>query len=345
LITGSIVLFATAFIPHFKHRRVYATSLPCHKEIISNWVESHKLLRKYSVRVLDTISSPLSYGLFKPVILLPSNLDFSNKEQINCILYHEYIHIKRFDVVWKFLFFIALSVHWFNPLIWIAFILMNRDIEISCDEEVVKYIGGSKKSKYAEMLIELTQKRRAPFLLLNAFSTSVTKERVRSIMKFKKTTLVGVIISVSLVVFTVAIFATSANETTAQGELPNNTLVGTEVSEQSDANDEANITSQITSSSVATSVLPPTPTTVSSTTPTESIVTNAPPTTSAPVPVITQERTVSSIPATEIYDSLNPESNIGGCRIGTSCSNCGKKKGIASCRMLNCEWCSNPCNC
>jgi beta-lactamase regulating signal transducer with metallopeptidase domain len=210
LISGSVIFFATILIIHLKHRRVYATSLPCEEEIVTDWTKSHKLLRKYSVRTLDTITSPITYGLFKPVILLPTTLDFSDKNQIECILYHEFIHIKRFDVLWKLAFLAALSLHWFNPLVWIAFILMNRDIELSCDEGVIKNIGSESKSKYAEMLIDLTQRRRAPFLLFNAFSTNATKERVRSIMKFKKTTITGVVASIAIVASSVAVFATSA---------------------------------------------------------------------------------------------------------------------------------------
>jgi len=210
LLAGSATVFLIALVLHFRQRQLYATSLPCNEDIVSKWQDSHKLKRQYSIRTLETITSPLTYGVIKPVILLPSTLDFEDESKVNCILYHEFIHVKRFDVLLKFLWLVALSVHWFNPLVWIAYVLMNRDIELSCDEEVVRRIGGESKSKYAELLLDLTQKRRTPLLLLNTFSANVTKERVRSIMKFKKTTIAGAITSMAVVGLTVAVFATSA---------------------------------------------------------------------------------------------------------------------------------------
>jgi beta-lactamase regulating signal transducer with metallopeptidase domain len=141
LVAGSVIIFTIAFISHFRQRRQYAVSLPCDEEFVSRWQNSHKLKRRYSVRTLETITSPLTYGLLKPVILLPSTLDFSDENKVNCILYHEFIHIKRLDILWKFISLVVLAVHWFNPLIWVAYVLMNRDIELSCDEEVVKRIG------------------------------------------------------------------------------------------------------------------------------------------------------------------------------------------------------------
>jgi hypothetical protein len=106
------------------------------------------------------------------------------------------------------------------------YVLLNRDIELSCDEKVVRHIGEKDKSRYAETLIDLTQKRRAPFLLVNAFSKNLTKERVNSIMRFKKTTLVGAVSSVAVVAVTLVVFATSASEpTTAQVAYPEPTNV------------------------------------------------------------------------------------------------------------------------
>jgi beta-lactamase regulating signal transducer with metallopeptidase domain len=216
LMIVSIAIFLVVLISHFKHRREYSTSLPCEDKYVLNWVESHKLLfRKYSVRTLDKVTSPLTYGLFKPVIILPSTIDFDDAGQINCILYHELTHIKRFDVLWKFVSLVALAVHWFNPLVWAMYVLLNRDIELSCDEKVVKHIGEKDKSRYAEMLIDLTQKRRAPFLLVNAFSKNLTKERVNSIMRFRKTTLGGIVLSIAVVAVTLTVFATSPPQQTA----------------------------------------------------------------------------------------------------------------------------------
>ena len=108
---------------------------------------SHRRLRRRLVGALrlegnvyqaDHISTPFVMGLFKPRIYLPSGLGEGERDYI---LRHERTHIKRLDHLWKLLAFLALALHWFNPLVWLAFHLMSRDMEMSCDEKVLSQLG------------------------------------------------------------------------------------------------------------------------------------------------------------------------------------------------------------
>ena len=105
--------------------------------------------------VSDEVISPFTYGILKPVIVLPETLDMSNHALLDYILTHEYIHIKRFDVILKWLSAAALCVNWFNPLVWVMYVLFCRDIELSCDEGVVRFKGGINKKSYALALLDM----------------------------------------------------------------------------------------------------------------------------------------------------------------------------------------------
>ncbi|MCD7839671.1 MAG: M56 family metallopeptidase [Erysipelotrichaceae bacterium] len=154
MLSGSVIIMVFIFINHLIYRRKYALSLPCADDYIIEWVDTHKIRRKYSVRVLDIIKSPITYGVIRPVILLPSCINVDEK-QMELILMHEYTHIKRFDVLWKVSYIIMVAVHWFNPIVWLAYIFMNKDLELSCDEAVINSMGYACKKRYAETLVDL----------------------------------------------------------------------------------------------------------------------------------------------------------------------------------------------
>ena len=90
------------------------------------------------------ISSPLTYGILHPVILLPKKLDRNDQAALKYVLTHEYVHIRRFDAITKILFAAVLCIHWFNPLVWVMYVLANRDIELSCDAWVIRMMGEKK---------------------------------------------------------------------------------------------------------------------------------------------------------------------------------------------------------
>ncbi|MDR3304590.1 MAG: M56 family metallopeptidase [Clostridiales Family XIII bacterium] len=195
---------------YFKCRREFSASLPIGNDFITAWREAHRLKRDYSIRMSDKITVPLTYGVFRPVILLPKRIDLSDEKQLSYILAHEFVHIRRFDALVKLAATAALCVHWFNPLVWVMFILLNRDIEISCDEKVVRELGETPKSAYALMLIGMAERKGAFSPLYSGFSRYAIEERVNAIMKNKKISMLGMLLAFALVVGTITVFATSA---------------------------------------------------------------------------------------------------------------------------------------
>ncbi len=136
-----------------------------------------------NIYLADHIATPFAIGLIRPKIYLPSSL--AEQEQSYIIL-HEQIHIRRLDHVVKMIAFLTLAVHWFNPLVWAAFVCCIKDMEMSCDERVIKEMGGGIKEAYSTSLLSLATGRR----LINgsplAFGEGNLKGRIRNVMSFKK---------------------------------------------------------------------------------------------------------------------------------------------------------------
>lgn len=134
----------------------------------------------------DTFSMPMVLGILKPRIYLPSLfLKEENSEEKAFILAHETAHQKRYDHLTKLLAFGALAVHWFNPLVWAAFFLFSRDVEMACDEYVMEHMGEKNKKGYSLALLRF-EERRSALLIPLAFGESHTKSRIRNILNYKK---------------------------------------------------------------------------------------------------------------------------------------------------------------
>ena len=150
-----------------------------------------------NIFIADDIKSPFVVGLIRPRIYLPCNL--SEKEQEYIIL-HEKHHTKRLDHVMKALAFIALAIHWFNPLVWVAFILAGKDMEMSCDEAVIRKVGSDVRADYSASLLTLATGRRIIAGTPLAFGEGDTKGRIYNLSKWKKPAVWIVILSVILCV-------------------------------------------------------------------------------------------------------------------------------------------------
>ena len=154
---------------------------------IVNYVRLKKSLR-FAVRLegnvwqCETVRSPFLIGLVKPKIYLPYGLDSQTE---NYILAHEKYHLKRFDHVVKLLAYAVLTLHWFNPLCHIAFRLMNRDMEMSCDEHVLAEKGIA-TTAYSESLLTIATNRRYPAATPLAFAETGVKERMMNVLKWRK---------------------------------------------------------------------------------------------------------------------------------------------------------------
>lgn len=109
-------------------------SLPVENDASRRWLQAHPLRRTITLRQTDRISSPLTFGLLHPVILMPKETDWDDEASLQFVLEHEFVHIRRLDTAAKLLLITAVCVHWFNPAVWAMYALANRDIELSCDE-------------------------------------------------------------------------------------------------------------------------------------------------------------------------------------------------------------------
>jgi beta-lactamase regulating signal transducer with metallopeptidase domain len=207
-ITGFCFFAASFLYPHIRHRMFYRTALPLETAFIKQWLLDHPLRRKLSVRQSDQLDSPLTYGIWKPVILLPKIPDWQSESRLSCVLSHEYVHIRRFDIIWKWLLAFALILHWFSPFVWVMYLLANRDIELSCDETVVRISGDKAKSVYAMTLISFAERRSALMSLASNFSKNAVEERIVSIMKIKKRSSAAILAAFIVIGAVALVFAT-----------------------------------------------------------------------------------------------------------------------------------------
>ena len=210
-LAGLLLCFGFFAVSYIKCYREFRFSLPVENDILEAWKEKHPLKRSLSIRQTETIAAPLSYGVIRPAILMPKNTEWKNIYQLRYVLEHEYVHIRRLDMLTKLIMIAAVCIHWFNPLVWVMYILFNRDLELSCDETVVRRFGMDIKSVYATALISMEEKKSGLTPLCNSFSKNAIEERIRAIMKIKKTSKFAVIISAVLVICVTGGFATSAS--------------------------------------------------------------------------------------------------------------------------------------
>lgn len=207
---GTLVCGAFFAGAYLKYLAEFRTSLPVGCEYARLWLDGHRIRRPIEIRQSDRISAPLTYGVLRPVILMPASTDWSGAGTLRYVLEHEYVHIRRFDAVTKPVLAAAVCLHWFNPAVWIMYVLANRDIELSCDEAVLRRFGEREKSAYAMALIRMEEARSGIPPLWSSFSKNAVEERIVAIMKIKKTSLAAMLTAAALVVGTTAVFATSA---------------------------------------------------------------------------------------------------------------------------------------
>lgn len=158
--------------------------------MIFRWIYSYLRMRKtlknshpdeLNIYTSEKISTPFIFGILPPRIYLPESLSGNRRE---LVILHEKYHIKRLDHITKLVMYLALCIHWFNPVVWLSFRLCERDMEMSCDEAVTGKMNKSEKAEYSEALLEAAPKKAAAFTA--GFSESGTKRRIKNILKFKK---------------------------------------------------------------------------------------------------------------------------------------------------------------
>lgn len=140
------------------------------------------LLRKHIFQS-EHIHSPFVFGILRPRIYLPYGIDADSLEHV---IAHEEAHIQRRDHWWKLLGVLLLSVHWFNPLVWLAYVLFCRDIELACDEKVIKGLDRNQRADYSQALLNCSTTHRSIAACPPAFGEIGVKERVQSVLSYKK---------------------------------------------------------------------------------------------------------------------------------------------------------------
>lgn len=163
-------------------------------------VQNTKFLRE-NIVICPQVDTPFILGIFRPTIYLPEGLSEADTEYV---IAHEKAHLRRKDHWWKPLGFFLLSIYWFHPLLWVAYIFLCRDIEFACDEKVIRELGAENKKPYAEALINCSAPRHLISACPVAFGESGIKGRIKSVLHYKKPTLwiliAGMILSVAAAV-------------------------------------------------------------------------------------------------------------------------------------------------
>ena len=190
---GAMLLYA--LVSYLRLRRRVSVSLP---------VQDH-------IYLCDAISSPFILGVVKPHIYLPSGLDEVQRQNV---LAHEQAHLARRDHWWKPLGFALLAVYWFNPVLWLAYTLLCRDIELACDERVIRTMDESAVKTYSTVLLACSMPRKAVITCPLAFGEVGVKERVRNALHYKKPAFWVVAASVAVCVVVAVCFLTDPEHET-----------------------------------------------------------------------------------------------------------------------------------
>ena len=171
-----------------------------------------------NIWLCDEIATPFLLGVLRSKIYIPSGVE---EQHLPHIIAHENAHMKRRDHWWKPLGFLVLAIHWFNPLVWVAYTLLGRDIELACDEKVVRNLDKRESVAYSEALLSCSIGRRTMLVCPLAFGEVGVKERVRRVMNYKEPTLRILIVSAAACVILAACFLTNPMESNGAGAIKN----------------------------------------------------------------------------------------------------------------------------
>ena len=216
---GMGIYFAYAY---WKEYRLLAQALPL-ESIRNSRTENRQIMeacntacrlagmcpQKITIRIFvhDRIRSPLVFGIIRQKIAIPKSLLQLEQTQMQYVLTHEMVHIRRHDNLWKLLSAAAVCIHWFNPAVWLMYMLSARDLELSCDEQVLSVHGSRGRQEYAMTLLTLAQNQMGTTLFCSGFLENPVKERIVAIMKYRKLTGIGVLCAVMLFAGASSVFA------------------------------------------------------------------------------------------------------------------------------------------
>lgn len=189
---------------------VFRTSLPVSSGLAQSFLQNHRLRRHVTIRQSSCIRTPMTSGVRKPVILMPGDTDWSDEETLRYVLFHEMVHIRRLDAVSKLTAVLTVCLHWFNPLAWVMLVLFNRDLELACDETVIAQFGLDRRASYAMALIHMEEQKSAAMPFCACFSRNALEERIKAMMKMKKTSIAAMGAAALMIFAQAACLGTSA---------------------------------------------------------------------------------------------------------------------------------------
>ena len=190
---GAGVILAIALIHFIKLKRSLREAVPLRENI---WI-------------CDAVTSPFILGIGKPRIYLSSSMD---EAQMESVIAHENAHIRRFDPLWKLLGYLLLAVYWFNPLSWLAYHFLCKDIELACDEKVVRTLPLQKRQEYCEALLACSTQKHMRLSYPLAFGEVGVKERVKKVLHYRKPQLWVILVAVVVCAVVCVCFLTNPKE-------------------------------------------------------------------------------------------------------------------------------------
>ncbi len=224
------ILFTAAVFSHrlWKEYRILRQALPLDTRIVTWNGRSFSLPLFYS----DQITSPVTFGFFHCSIVLPKSMRSEDTSGLDLILLHEAMHIQHRDNLRKIFALFCVCIHWFSPLVWIWMTVFFRDLELSCDEAVLSFLGSQNRESYALTLITFMEQNQTPSIMNSGFGQTAVKERIVSIMNYRKKGFLSITLSAVLLCSSITVFA--GNSTTDITAKKDSTEAQTESSSDSD---------------------------------------------------------------------------------------------------------------
>ena len=193
--------------------------------LIYTLVSFLRLKRKIGTAVLlrdniyqsESAVSPFVLGIIKPKIYLPFNM---NEQDMEHVIAHEQAHIRRKDYLWKPLGFLILTLHWFNPMVWLGYVFLCRDIELACDEKVVKELNNEQRADYSQALLTCSVNRRMIAACPVAFGEVGVKNRVKSVLNYKKPAFWLIIVAIVISIVVAVCFLTNLSRQNGMSTFP-----------------------------------------------------------------------------------------------------------------------------
>ncbi len=226
-ISGAVIMLAYTAVSYFRLKSKIVTAVLLRDNIFQS----------------ENVVSPFVLGVVKPKIYLPFNMKETDIELVSA---HENAHIRRKDHIWKPLGFLILTIHWFNPLVWLGYVILCKDIELACDEKVIKNFDTEQKADYSQALLACSVNRRMIAACPLAFGEVSVKERVKSVISYKKPAFWIIIAAILASVIVAVCFLT--NPQTTENEPDAQTLESTSdtQSNESELSEESTVPEEST---------------------------------------------------------------------------------------------------